>query len=60
MKSIQDWFQSRIFQMQLFVFVIITLPAIPLYFAAHNNENFWVIILIALVIFGNLIELILP
>ncbi len=60
MNSVRDWLQSHKFQMHLFVFIMITLPAIPLYFAAQNGENFWIIFLIAFVIFGNLIELITP
>ena len=57
MKSTIKWLQSHRFEAHLIVFLLIVLPALPLYFAAQQGANFFVWGFLSLVILGNLIEL---
>ena len=58
MKSTLDWLHSHKFETHLTIFLLILLPALPLYFAAQKDANNLVWGFLAFVMLGNLIELI--
>jgi len=59
MKSTVEWLHSHKFETHLIVFLLIILPALPLYFAAQKGATNLVWGFLTLVILGNLIELII-
>lgn len=57
MKSGKEWLSSHKFETHLTAFLLIILPAIPLFYVAQLESNAWIWGLLSLVILGNLLEL---
>jgi len=58
MKSSFKWLQTHKFEANLFVFLMITIPAILLFFAAQKGNNIIIGVLLSIIIAGNLLELV--
>ncbi len=59
MRAIQIWLKGHKFEGYLLSFLLMLLPAIPLYFAAGQGSPLWTWILILIVIAGNLLALLI-
>ena len=51
------WLNKDIFKIHLLAFVLMVLPAVLLYFAAQRSADFWIWLLLGLVVLGNLLAL---
>jgi hypothetical protein len=57
MRNKRSWLRKHKFESTLAAFLLITLPSAALYLAAQAGAAGWAAVLIALVIFGNLLAM---
>jgi hypothetical protein len=53
------WLRKHKFEAHLIAFLLMILPPIPLYLAAQEGAQSWIILLLVPVVMGNLLELFL-
>jgi hypothetical protein len=53
------FFHKHRFTGYLLAFLLMLLPAVPLYLAAQNGSIVWISVLLALIVLGNLLALLL-
>jgi len=58
MKSSIKWLQTHKFEANLFIFLMITIPAILLFFAMQTENQILIGVLLGLIIAGNLVALV--
>lgn len=51
------WLREHKFEAHLIAFLLMILPPIPMYFAAQEEAEIWIYILVIPFVLGNLLEL---
>jgi hypothetical protein len=55
MNRLQNWLKDHKYQAHVTAFLLMILPAVPLYFAAGAGSQFWIILLLAVIVCGNIL-----
>lgn len=57
MSILRNWLSAHRLQVYAVTFLLMTVPAIALYFAASREASGWIVPLLALIVTGNLLVL---